>query len=177
MGGDGETPHIVRFADAKRVPWKNGGGETAEVAVHPPGAGIDAFGWRVSLATISGDGPFSTFHEVDRSFVVVKGGVVLTVGSGRPTYLDADSEPFLFVGEAPCRCGLSGGTTTAFNAMAAHGSFGCAVARLDLRVWRGRHGRRSARAPGCLGRAHRRGRRRQVGICPGTGPDRLGACR
>ena len=57
--------------------------------------------------------------------------MVLTVGSGRPTHLDADSEPFLFVGEAPCRCGLSGGTTTAFNAMAAHGSFGCAVARLD----------------------------------------------
>ena len=30
------------------MPWKNGGGETTEIAVSPPGAGLDDFDWRVA---------------------------------------------------------------------------------------------------------------------------------
>ena len=37
-------------------PWKNGGGETAEIVVWPPGAGFDGFDWRVSTARVAQDG-------------------------------------------------------------------------------------------------------------------------
>ncbi len=43
------------------MPWKNGGGETAEIAVFPPSADLSEFGWRISMATVSSDGPFSAF--------------------------------------------------------------------------------------------------------------------
>ena len=31
---------VLRQADYRRMPWKNGGGETTEVTVSPPGAGF-----------------------------------------------------------------------------------------------------------------------------------------
>jgi hypothetical protein len=33
-------------------PWKNGGGSTREIACWPQGAGMDSFGWRVSVAVM-----------------------------------------------------------------------------------------------------------------------------
>lgn len=131
MGEGSEAPRIVQFADARRMPWRNGGGETAEVAVHPPGAALDAFGWRVSLARITSDGPFSTFHNVDRTFALLDGGgLVLMVGSGPPTRLGTDAAPLRFAGEAPCRCRLLDGSATALNVMTDRETFACAVARL-----------------------------------------------
>ena len=37
---------ILRGADYKRMPWKNGGGETVEIAVSPEGAALSDFDWR-----------------------------------------------------------------------------------------------------------------------------------
>jgi environmental stress-induced protein Ves len=37
----------------RRLPWKNGGGSTTEIAIAPPDAGFDDFDWRISLATIA----------------------------------------------------------------------------------------------------------------------------
>ncbi|MCZ0993430.1 HutD family protein [Streptomyces noursei] len=50
---------ILRADGRAAVPWRNGGGLTREVAAHPPGAGWDAFAWRVSLAEVTRDGPYS----------------------------------------------------------------------------------------------------------------------
>jgi len=44
---------ILRSPDHKRMPWKNGGGETVEVAVFPPEAGLGDFAWRVSMASVA----------------------------------------------------------------------------------------------------------------------------
>ena len=41
------------LATVPATPWKNGGGSTRELACWPLGAGMDAFGWRVSVATIA----------------------------------------------------------------------------------------------------------------------------
>ena len=35
------------------TPWKNGLGQTRELACWPPGAGLDDFEWRVSVATVA----------------------------------------------------------------------------------------------------------------------------
>ncbi|MFN9927385.1 MAG: HutD family protein, partial [Phenylobacterium sp.] len=57
---------LLRAADRLAVPWKNGGGITRELAVWPPGASFDDFVWRVSMAEVHQDGPFSSFPGVDR---------------------------------------------------------------------------------------------------------------
>ena len=62
-------PEILRAVDRETRPWKNGGGSTADLYVHPAGATLDTFDWRVSIATISTDGPFSTFAGADRFLV------------------------------------------------------------------------------------------------------------
>jgi uncharacterized protein len=64
---------VVRFAALPAVPWKNGGGTTVEIAVHPPSAGTDAFDWRVSAAEIREAGPFSRFDGIDRALAILDG--------------------------------------------------------------------------------------------------------
>ena len=59
------------------MPWRNGAGVTMEIVVG--GDPLD-WDWRLSLATVAGDGQFSAFPEVVRQLVVVEGiGMVLTV--------------------------------------------------------------------------------------------------
>ena len=58
--------HWFDLRTVPATPWKNGGGSTRELVCWPPGAGTDAFGWRVSVARIAAAGPFSAFAGVDR---------------------------------------------------------------------------------------------------------------
>ena len=44
---------VIRNADLVRVPWKNGGGTTAEVAAFPEGSTFETFGWRISMADVA----------------------------------------------------------------------------------------------------------------------------
>ena len=73
-------PEILRAVDRETRPWKNGGGSTADVSVHPAGATLDTFDWRVSIATISADGEFSAFPGVDRWLVPLGDGTDSRVG-------------------------------------------------------------------------------------------------
>ncbi len=124
---------ILRAAEGRRTPWKNGGGETVEIAVHPPGAGFDAFDWRVSTALVSADGPFSAFSGVDRTLAVLTGaGLELAVGGDAPLRLTPASAPFSFPADAPCAGRLVGGPVTDLNVMTRRGRFTHAVRPLDL---------------------------------------------
>ena len=45
----------IRLVDrrtARQLPWKNGQGVTLELAIAPPGAGLDDFDWRISSARV-----------------------------------------------------------------------------------------------------------------------------
>lgn len=124
---------LIRAADARRMPWKNGGGETMELLAHPPGAGLDAFDWRVSMATVASDGPFSTFPGIDRTLAILDGeGLELTVADGTPVRLTAESAPFGFPADAPCRGRLLGGPATDLNVMTRRSLFSHTMARLRL---------------------------------------------
>lgn len=80
----------------RRMPWKNGGGVTTEIAIAPAGATLDNFDWRVSTAQVDAAGPFSHFAGIDRSLAVIVGG--------RLTMHRADGETVsLAPGEAPVR--------------------------------------------------------------------------
>ncbi|WP_226341163.1 HutD/Ves family protein [Gemmobacter serpentinus] len=98
-------------------PWKNGGGETAEIVVSPPDAGFDTFDWRISTAIVATDGPFSTFPGVDRVLTVIDGGAMRLEVAGRVHLLDPDSPPFAFAGDQPCAAALTAGPILDFNVM------------------------------------------------------------
>ena len=117
------------------MPWKNGGGTTWEVALHPSDAGWAAFGWRVSIAEVGRDGPFSQFPGIDRTLVVLAGGGMrLSGASDAPV----DLRPFdvvAFPGEAHVEGTLLDGPTRDFNVMVRRGMW-----RADVRVVRDARG-------------------------------------
>nr|WP_093167199.1 HutD family protein [Variovorax sp. YR216] len=115
--------HRFDIASLAATPWKNGGGVTREIVCSPPGAGVDRFDWRVSIATIDRPGPFSAFDGVDRVIMLLDGaGVRLHSRDGRIDHrLDAPHAPFAFDGGVPLDCDLLGGASTDFNVMSRRG--------------------------------------------------------
>lgn len=103
------------------TPWKNGGGSTREILSWPPGAGLDAFDWRVSIATIGASGPFSVFAGVDRSIMLLEGDGVRLQAEGFDHRLDQPRVPFAFSGDVAVDCTLLGGESTDFNVMTRRG--------------------------------------------------------
>jgi environmental stress-induced protein Ves len=115
---------IVRASDCRTTAWKNGGGSTTEIAVEPSGASLDDFDWRVSMARVASDGPFSEFAGIDRTLGVVKGGgLSLTVGDAAPVLLDRNSEPIHFAGDALTSARLLAGNIIDLNVMTRRGRF------------------------------------------------------
>ncbi len=110
---------FMDLAQAPAVPWKNGGGSTQELACWPPGAGMDTFEWRVSVATIASSGPFSTFPGVERQIMLLGGdGVQLQAAqTGWAHALDQRWQPFAFSGDDAVDCHMRGGHSTDFNLM------------------------------------------------------------
>ncbi len=90
---------LLPAADRVAVPWKNGGGITREVAVFPPGAGMDAFDWRVSMAEVRDSGPFSPFSGIDRNLTVLEGRLRLEMGG--ETLVLEPGEKLAFAGDVP----------------------------------------------------------------------------
>ncbi len=111
------THRVLSPAEYRRVPWKNGGGHTTEIAAHPADGGMTSFVWRVSVAEIDRDGPFSLFPGVDRTLVLLSGAGIRLTGAGDPLELRARYEPVTFAGEAAIDCTLTGGPTRDFNLM------------------------------------------------------------
>ncbi|MEY8800320.1 HutD family protein [Leisingera sp. XS_AS12] len=74
---------LLRASDYPVNQWKNGGGETREIAVFPAGADMESFDWRISMATVARDGPFSVFDGIDRSLFILDGdGIELLFADG-----------------------------------------------------------------------------------------------
>jgi len=114
---------IVPYDQLKAVPWKNGLGITREIAVEPPGASMDDFAWRVSIADVDTASPFSVFPGIDRTIVLLIGdGFVMTLDGERTHALTAPCAPFAFAGEARVEVTLAGGATRDFNLMVRRGS-------------------------------------------------------
>ncbi len=115
---------LLRNADHRRMPWKNGGGETVEVIVHPDGASLSDFGWRVSMARVAGDGPFSVFPGIDRTLAVLSGdGMALSIEGLGERLLTPASAPLAFPADAPTTARLTGGPITDLNVMTRRGAF------------------------------------------------------
>lgn len=116
---------LTRFALAAiaPTPWKNGGGATREIAAWPPGAGMDTFDWRISVADIAADGPFSAFPGIDRQIVLIDGaGVHLQAHDDSFCHkLVRIGEPYAFSGDTAIHAALVDGPTRDFNVMTRRG--------------------------------------------------------
>jgi len=116
------TGRILRSSDYQRMPWKNGGGTTTEIwkAASPAGEML----WRLSIADVASDGPFSEFPGIDRWIMVISGkGMELTIDGLGTKRLDRPFEPLFFPGDATTDCRLIDGPIRDFNFMIAR-SFG-----------------------------------------------------
>ena len=101
-------PTVVRTPDVSPQPWANGGGTTRELLRAEDGA------WRVSLADIDRDGPFSTFPGRQRLLTVVE-GTVLALDVDGEDHVVEPRRPFAFDGAAEVRASLPEGPVRALN--------------------------------------------------------------
>ena len=107
----------LRASGYQRVRWKNDGGWTTEIAREPAGEGD--FRWRISIADIESDGPFSAFPGVSRDLVLLAGnGIELDIGNAPAQRLTERFQRVHFEGEANVDCRLLAGPTRDFNVMA-----------------------------------------------------------
>ncbi|MGW0173407.1 HutD/Ves family protein [Rhodococcus sp. NPDC003322] len=106
---------LVRAAERRRVPWRNGAGVTEEIAVGPD-RGVGKPLWRISVAEL-GDAPtvFSAYDGIDRIFTVVGDHAVTLEWDSHSVSLQP-WRPHPFDGAAAPRC-LPDQATRAFNVM------------------------------------------------------------
>ena len=111
-------PRLLSPGDYKVMPWKNGKGSTTEIAIHPAGADLKGFQWRVSLADVTEDGDFSSFPGYDRSILVAEGaGMQLDFNGEARARLEGAGAWTHFSGDWHTRCTLLAGPVRDFNVM------------------------------------------------------------
>ncbi len=118
---------VLRVQDYRRMRWRNGAGWTSEVARFPE---TDDWGWRLSIAEVETDAPFSTFPGVERALVLLEGnGMRLRFDDGETRELLPSSGVLCFSGERPLVGQLVDGPSRDFNLMWKRD-------RVDAQLWR-----------------------------------------
>lgn len=122
---------LLRSADYSRQAWKNGGGTTEEIFREDLPNGDVAF--RLSIAAVERDGPFSTFPGIDRTIMLLAGhGMILDhkgVGSHR---LDRLFAPHAFSGDVETDCRLIDGPCRDLNLMVRRSIASGSVSVMDM---------------------------------------------
>ena len=115
---------IIRFAELRSEPWRNGGGVTRELASHPQAASAQdgAWDWRVSIAEVTKAGDFSPFPGMERVLTVIEGELLLLTVDGEEHPLEK-YRPFRFSGEAATQGALPTGDIRDLNVITRTGSF------------------------------------------------------
>ena len=122
---------LLREAQYARQQWRNGGGVTAEIwrETMPDGE----FLWRLSMADVASDGPFSQFPGYDRHIMLVEGAGMMLEHEGLPSSrLERPFHPHSFPGEVNTQCRLIQGPCRDLNLMIRrrHASGGFMVERM-----------------------------------------------
>ena len=116
-------------ADYRQMPWRNGGGTTTELVIAPEG---ERFLYRVSIADVASDGPFSRFDGYDRHIMLLSGaGMTLDCGTHGRIDLVAPFEPHAFSGDWDVAGTLANGPVRDFNLMVDRAR---ATATLEVKV-------------------------------------------
>jgi environmental stress-induced protein Ves len=125
---------VFPSSHARRVPWKNGRGSTLELLTDASEPG-GAWTWRLAVADVPEEGPFSPYPNIDRSIVVLEGrGLELDGPEGRRD-VPRQGEGLAFAGEEPITGHPLGTGVQDGNLMLQRGQWRGAV----LHLVRGRH--------------------------------------
>jgi environmental stress-induced protein Ves len=107
---------IQRSSEHRLMPWANGLGVTAEICAWPPAP--HEWAWRLSIADVNDDGPFSELPGVDRHIIVADGiGMGLTVDGSVERRIEFGSSAFAFSGDVRTYCRLLDGPIADLNLM------------------------------------------------------------
>lgn len=119
---------VVPQSDYLRMPWKNGLGETLEIAVRREN---DEVLYRVSQAAVVEDGAFSDFSGMHRTLVLLKGnGMLLSHKNAQKEYqhnLEQVLSVAYFAGGDSTYATLSNGAIEDLNIMVREGKAGSDV--------------------------------------------------
>lgn len=117
---------VISANEYRRERWRNGLGWTREIARAPDDG---EWQWRLSIAEIERDAPFSRFPGVERELVLLKGnGLRLRFGDGEARELLSPHDRLRFAGEREVTGELIDGRTTDFNLMWRRD-------RIDAQLW------------------------------------------
>ena len=107
----------------KTIAWKNGQGQTTELAISPGGTLVD-FAWRVSIASVVENGGFSDFSGYDRQLILLTGnGIKLTHDDEQVDVLSTPLAMAVFDGASHTIGKLIDGPIQDFNVMTKQGSY------------------------------------------------------
>ena len=121
---------VIRHDDHQLVPWKNGLGMTREVANAHDEGGVML--WRISLATVDRDGPFSDFSGYQRIIMLLEGkGMTLDFGEHGRAVMDRPFVPVPFDGGWTTSASLHDGPTRDLNVVTSADKASGAVAVLE----------------------------------------------
>ncbi|WP_249554587.1 HutD family protein [Shewanella sp. 10B] len=129
---------IICYEECESSLWKNGGGSTKQLLIWPKGADLSNFDFRISIATISSDGPFSLFNGIDRQLCILEGeGVKLHIkgndlGQSKEIVLRPNDPPFCFSGETQIESKLLDNQILDFNVMTRRGNYTARIERIEF---------------------------------------------
>ena len=113
----------LRFAEYRVTPWKNGKGVTREIASSAVSIGSTSVGskaapdWRISMATVCEDAPFSRFPGIVRTLGVVDGAGIELTTDGHSRTIGVGDEPAVFPGDLPASARPLDGAVLDLNLM------------------------------------------------------------
>lgn len=110
---------VLPANEYRRERWRNQMGWTREIHAQPgPGSDMTHWDWRLSIAEIERDAPFSAFPGIDRELVLLSGnGLRLRFDDGEVHELHPPHERLRFAGERSVVGELIDGPTHDFNLM------------------------------------------------------------
>jgi environmental stress-induced protein Ves len=109
---------VIPANEYRRERWRNGLGWTREIHAHATAGSSDAWAWRLSIAEIEQDAPFSAFPGIDRELVLLSGnGLRLRFDDGEVRELHPPHDKLRFAGERAVTGELLDGPTQDFNLM------------------------------------------------------------
>ena len=110
-----QRTRVIPANTYRRERWKNGFGWTREIVCSP---GQGDWDWRLSIAEIEEDAPFSRFDGIDRELVLLAGnGLRLCFDDGAVHELLPPHDRLRFAGERSATGVLVDGPTQDFNLM------------------------------------------------------------
>ncbi|MEL4300490.1 HutD family protein [Shewanella xiamenensis] len=127
---------IIRYQDCESSLWKNGGGSIKQLLISPKDADLTNFDYRISIATISSNGPFSPFPGIDRQLCILEGeGVKLMMSDNAAKSSELVLRPnqpaFCFSGETQIESQLLDKQIIDFNVMTRRGNYTARIERIE----------------------------------------------